>query len=87
MSIFSPIRNGPKKKHIHRILPPTQSRDNPAHLFMFMCFSFPEFQAWAPLITAVFGMVSHFGPWMLNIESLARRECFLAVVPLTAEDR
>ena len=37
----SPIRNDPKK-HINKILAPTQSRDNPANLFMFMCFSFPE---------------------------------------------
>ena len=29
-----------KKKHINKILAPTQSRDNPANLFMFMCFSF-----------------------------------------------
>ena len=38
---FSPIRNDPKK-HINKILAPTQSRDNPANLFMFTCFSFPE---------------------------------------------
>ena len=31
-----------RKRHINKILPPTQSRDNPAHLFLFMCFSFPE---------------------------------------------
>ena len=29
-----------RKKNINIILPPTQSRDNPAHLFMFMCFFF-----------------------------------------------
>ena len=38
---FSPIRNDPKKTHKKKILPPAQSRDNPANLFMFMCFSFP----------------------------------------------
>ena len=31
-----------KKKHINKFLAPTQSRDNPANLFMFMCFSFPS---------------------------------------------
>ena len=31
------------KKHVNKILPPTQSWKNPANLFMFnMCFSFPE---------------------------------------------
>ena len=41
---FSPIRNDPKKKkHINKFLAPTQSRDNPANLFMFMCvFSCPH---------------------------------------------
>ena len=34
---FSPVRNDPEKC-IKTFLPPTQSRDNPAHLFMFMCF-------------------------------------------------
>ena len=28
------------KKHINKILPPTQSRDNPQNLLMFMCFLF-----------------------------------------------
>ena len=37
---FLPIRNDPKK-HKNKILTPTQSRDNPANLFMFMCFFFP----------------------------------------------
>ena len=44
MCFFSPIRNDPKKKkrkHINNFLAPTQSRDNPANLFMFMCFFFP----------------------------------------------
>ena len=27
-----------KQKHINKCLPPTQSRDSPAHSFMFMCF-------------------------------------------------
>ena len=36
-----PIRNDPKKKHINKNLAPTQSRDNPANLFMFMCSFFP----------------------------------------------
>ena len=36
----SPIRNDPPKKHINKILPPTQSEDNPANIFMFMCFYF-----------------------------------------------
>ena len=31
-----------QKKHINEILPPTQSRDNPANLFMFTCFLFLE---------------------------------------------
>ena len=31
-----------RKKHINKILAPTQSQDNPAILFMFTCFSFPE---------------------------------------------
>ena len=40
---FSPKGNDPKKKkHINKFLAPTQSRDNPENLFMFMCFSFPE---------------------------------------------
>ena len=30
-----------QKTHINIILPPAQSQDNPANLFMFMCF-FPE---------------------------------------------
>ena len=30
-----------QKKHINKILAPTQSRDNPAN--MFVCFSCPEF--------------------------------------------
>ena len=30
-----------RKQHIKKILAPTQSRDNPANLFMFMCFVFP----------------------------------------------
>ena len=42
---FSPIRNDPKKTWA-----PTQSGDNPANLFMFMCFfSFPE-SLWAKKI-------------------------------------
>ena len=40
MCFFSPIRNDPKK-HINNFSAPTQSRDNPANLFMFMCFFFP----------------------------------------------
>ena len=40
MCFFSPIRNDPKK-HINKVFAPTQSWDNPAHLFMFMCFFFP----------------------------------------------
>ena len=31
-------KNDPKK-HINKILAPTQSRDNPGHMFMFVCFS------------------------------------------------
>ena len=44
---FSRIKKRPekkKKRHInknYKIVPPTQSRDNPAHLFMFICFFFP----------------------------------------------
>ena len=33
-----------KNKHIGKFLAPTQSRDNPANLFMFMFFSFPDTQ-------------------------------------------
>ena len=40
LCVFSPIRNE-KKKHINKFLAPTQSRDNPANLFMFMCVFFP----------------------------------------------
>ena len=36
--LFSPKRNDPIKKQINKCLAPTQSRDNPANLFMFMCF-------------------------------------------------
>ena len=39
---FSPPQGMTWKKHINKCLAPTQSRDNPANLFMFMCFSFPE---------------------------------------------
>ena len=35
--LFSPI-GMTRKKHINNFLAPTQSRDNPANLFMFMCF-------------------------------------------------
>ena len=42
MCFFSPIRNDPKKTHHKQLSAPTQSRDNPANLFMFTCFSFPE---------------------------------------------
>ena len=31
-----------RKKHINKFLAPTQSRDSPANLFMFMCFFFPR---------------------------------------------
>ena len=31
-----------RKKHINKFLAPTQSRDNPANLLMFMCFFFPS---------------------------------------------
>ena len=41
MCFFSPIGDGPKK-HINKLLAPTQSQDNPANLFMFMCFSVPD---------------------------------------------
>ena len=30
----------PPKKNINNLLAPTQSRENPANLFLFMCFSF-----------------------------------------------
>ena len=39
---FSLIRNDPKHKHVNKLLPPTQTQDNPGHLFMFMCFFFPS---------------------------------------------
>ena len=41
---LSPIRNDPKnkRKNINKILAPTQSRDNPANVLIFMWFSFPE---------------------------------------------
>ena len=35
-----------RKKHINKFLAPTQSRDNPANLFMFMCFSFFWEDSW-----------------------------------------
>ena len=35
----SSIGNDPNKKTHKQHLPPAQSRDNPANLFMFMCFS------------------------------------------------
>ena len=47
MCFSPPIRNdlktsGDSEKNINNFLTPAQSRDNPANLFMFMCFSFPE---------------------------------------------
>ena len=42
LCVFSSPQGMTRKKHINKNLPPTQSRDNPAHLFMFMSFSFPE---------------------------------------------
>ena len=49
LCVFSPTRNDlsppqgmTPKKHMNEFLTPAQSRDNPANLFMFMCFSFPE---------------------------------------------
>ena len=36
MCVFSPPQEMTQKKHINKILAPTQSRDNPANLFMFM---------------------------------------------------
>ena len=41
MCFFSPIRND-TKKHMNKFLPPTQSRDNPANLFMLCVFSFRD---------------------------------------------
>ena len=41
---FFTHKEWPEKKHINNFLAPTQSRDNPANLFMFMCFSFPEYK-------------------------------------------
>ena len=38
MCFFLPHKESPEKKHINKFLAPTQSRDNPAKLFMFMCF-------------------------------------------------
>ena len=56
---FSPIRNDPKK-HINKILPPTQSRDNPANLFMFMCvFSFPEWNINTTAVATHYGLKRH----------------------------
>ena len=52
MCFFSHIRNDPKK-HINKFLPPTQSRDNPANLFMFMFYYyyyFFFFSFWPPPI-------------------------------------
>ena len=40
LCVFSPPKGMTRKKHINKILAPTQSRDNPANLFMFMCFFF-----------------------------------------------
>ena len=39
--VFSPPKEMTRKKHINKFLAPTQSRDNPANLFMFVCFLFP----------------------------------------------
>ena len=39
-----------RKKHINKFLAPAQSRDNPANVFMFMCFSFPELKLLDPLL-------------------------------------
>ena len=36
------MRNDPEK-HMNKLLAPTQSLDNPADLFMFVCFIFPWF--------------------------------------------
>ena len=35
-----PQKEWPEKKHINKFLAPTQSRNNPTNLFMFMCFFF-----------------------------------------------
>ena len=45
MCVFSlsPPQGMTRKKHINNFLAPTQSRDNPANLLMFMCFFFPWF--------------------------------------------
>ena len=40
LCVFSPIRND-SKQHININLPPAQSRDNPAKVFMRTCFLFP----------------------------------------------
>ena len=42
--VSSPPEGATSKGHINIVLPPTQSLDNPPHLFMFMCFSFPDFR-------------------------------------------
>ena len=39
---FSPKRNDPPK-HANKYLTPSQSRDSPRNLFMFMCSSFPDY--------------------------------------------
>ena len=44
-----------RKKHINKFLAPTRSRDNPANLFMFMCFFFPRIK--------VNGLFSGTPPW------------------------
>ena len=45
-----------RKKHIHKFLAPTQSWDNPANLFMFMCFSFPETETFGTKKSELYGI-------------------------------
>ena len=44
-----------RQKHINKFWAPTQSRDNPANLFMFVCFSFPDnlYGSTSPICTAI----------------------------------
>ena len=47
LCVFSlPHKDWPQK-HINRFFAPTQSRENPANLFMFMRFSFPWGKSWS----------------------------------------
>ena len=63
LCFFYPIRNDPKK-HINKFLPPNQSRDNPARLFMFVRFSF---------LIQIYGNFAKFHPQAIYLCWAGRR--------------